>query len=186
MRWIALDTETTGMNKGRRNGGDVCKGHRVIEIGCVEIVNGNITGKQFHAYIKPDRKVDQKATLIHGITDDFLHDKPVFQQVVKSLLKFIGGSNLIIHNAPFDIAFLDQEFSLLAGVNQPKELFTVTDTLQVARECFPFQNNTLNALGARLDIGLKREGRHGALLDAEMLARVYLKMRGLNLIGGDA
>lgn len=174
MRKIVLDTETTGLN--RSHNGSVCKGHRIIEIGCIEILDGIITGEKFHAFVKPDCSISPKALEIHGITDQFLESKPKFEDVVESFLKFIGTSYLVIHNAPFDVAFLDQEFTLLHEKQQPKLVFTVIDTLKIARKCFPGGDNTLDALAKRYGIGLERRNKHGALLDAEMLARVYLMM----------
>ena len=175
MRLIALDTETTGMCK---RGNDVCgNGHRVIEIGCVEIVNNTITGRFFHSLINPRRSIDPKAKAVHGISDQDLENKPEFKEIVEQLMAFIGDSTLIIHNAPFDIAFLDQEFHRLEGRLQPQKNFTVIDTLQMARKRYPGADNSLAALSSRYNIGLKqKENAHSALLDAEILARIYIAM----------
>ena len=173
MRLIVLDTETTGMNK---SGNDVCQDHRIIEIGCVELIDDVITGKQFHRYINPGRKVDPKAFDVHGIDDDFLVDKPDFEDIAEDFLDFIGTSDLIIHNAPFDVAFLNKEFRMLSSNMQPHGWrFRVFDTLALARALFPGMNNTLDALCARYSIpnGMK----HGALVDAVRLARVYLELQ---------
>lgn len=175
MRQIALDTETTGFNK--KKGLDIEHGHRVVEIACVEIINGIITGKVFHTYINPQRKIDSKAMRIHGITDQKVKGKPLFKEIATELINFIEDSTVIIHNAKFDIAFLDQEFRMLDKSLQPQgRIFHIIDTLDMARERFPGEDNTLNGLAKRLQIGLTREGLHGALLDAQMLARIYLSM----------
>lgn len=180
MRLVALDTETTGMN--RSHNGEVSDGHRIIEIGCVEILDGAITNRRFHKYIKPGRaKIDPKATEIHGISRASLKGKPSFKQIVKELLEFIDGATLIIHNAPFDISFLDKEFKLLDKSLQPNGVkFIVIDTLLIAREMFPGYSNTLDSLSKYFDIGLSRNGKHGALLDAEILARIYIMMERLH------
>jgi DNA polymerase-3 subunit epsilon len=173
-RLIALDTETTGLNRRRR--GAVCDGHRIIEIGCVEIVNGELTGREFHRYVNPERSVDPKATAVHGITDRFLKGKRTFNAVASDLLSFIRGADILIHNAPFDIAFLDKEFELLDAGSQPREeVFTVIDTLDMARGMFPGERNSLDALCRRYGIGGRK--LHGALSDAIILAKVYIRMR---------
>lgn len=175
MREITLDTETTGFNK--KKGCRVEKGHRIIEIACVEIINGIITGNFFHRYVNPQRKIDSKAIRIHGITDKKVKGMPLFRDIVIDLLEFLGDSNIIIHNASFDVAFLDQEFKLLPGNVQPQGMtFHVTDSLEMARERFPGENNSLNGLAERLHIGITRDGFHNALIDAQMLARIYLSM----------
>lgn len=176
MREVTLDTETTGLNR-RRNGGTVSDGHRVIEIGCVEIVDRKVTGRTFHTYLKPDCVVDPKAVKVHGITDEFLEDKPVFGDVVEEFLEFLEGATLIIHNAAFDTVFLDKEFGLLDESKQPLErVFFVVDTLKVSRQLYPNRSNTLRSLAERFDI--ETEEKHGALADAAILARVYLGMCG--------
>lgn len=173
MRVVALDTETTGLNR-RRNGCSVSDGHRIIEIGCVEIIDELITGRSFHVYLKPDRKIDKKAIDVHGITDAFLDDKPAFVDIVVAFLDFIRGSTLVIHNAAFDTAFLDKEFGLLEEKLQPVGIFNVIDTLKISREMFPRENNTLRFLAKRFDV--EAEDKHGALTDAVILAGVYLAL----------
>ena len=184
IRQVVLDTETTGMNKD----GYVCIGHRIIEIGCVEVINRRLTGRHYHVYIKPDREVDPEAVTVHGITDQFLQDKPVFAEIADEFIEFIRGADLVIHNAPFDVAFMDQEFRFLNKKTQPtEEISTVTDTLVMAKQMFPGKRNNLNALSDRYGIDTKHRVLHGALLDAEILADVYLLMTGgqekLNLSG---
>ncbi|MCW8996558.1 MAG: DNA polymerase III subunit epsilon [Psychromonas sp.] len=174
-RQVVLDTETTGMNKD----GNVCFGHRIIEIGCVEVINRRLTGRHYHVYIKPDREVDPEAVTVHGITDQFLQDKPEFSEIADEFIEFIKGAELIIHNAPFDVAFMDQEFRFLNKKTQPTEqISTVTDTLVMAKKMFPGKRNNLDALCDRYGIDNKHRVLHGALLDAEILADVYLFMTG--------
>ncbi|GFN46651.1 DNA polymerase III subunit epsilon [Candidatus Regiella insecticola] len=174
-RQIVLDTETTGLNKV----GVHYQGHRVIEIGAVEMVNRCLTGNHFHVYLKPDRLVDPEAYAIHGISDEFLADKPTFADTAKSFLDFIRGADLIIHNAAFDIGFLDYEFRLLEQNSAKIETFcTITDSLLLARQLFPGKRNNLNALCDRYHIDNSKRTLHGALLDAEILAEVYLAMTG--------
>ncbi|WP_435235393.1 DNA polymerase III subunit epsilon [Psychromonas sp. PT13] len=185
-RQVVLDTETTGMNKD----GNVCLGHRIIEIGCVEVINRRLTGRHYHVYIKPDREVDPEAIAVHGITDEFLQDKPTFDEVADEFIDFIKGAELVIHNAPFDVSFMDQEFRFVNKKTQPtEEIATVTDTLVMARKIFPGKRNNLDALCDRYGIDNKHRVLHGALLDAEILADVYLFMTGgqkkLNLYSGD-
>lgn len=173
MREIVLDTETTGLNRR----GDVSKGHRVIEIGCVEIDNGVVTGREFHSYLNPGRKIDKKAVAIHGIKDGDVKNKPVFGDVVDEFLSFIGDGVLIIHNAPFDIAFLNQEFSLLSPQKRPYgRIFRFIDTLPLTRKLFPGCDNRLDALISRLGIDTERI-MHGALLDAQCLSKVWVLLR---------
>lgn len=175
IRQVVLDTETTGMNKD----GNVCLGHRIIEIGCVEVINRRLTGRHYHVYIKPDREVDPEAVTVHGITDQFLQDKPVFSEIADEFIEFIRGADLVIHNAPFDVAFMDQEFRFLNKKTQPtEEISTVTDTLVMAKKMFPGKRNNLDALSDRYGIDNKHRVLHGALLDAEILADVYLFMSG--------
>lgn len=179
MRVVVLDTETTGLNRGRDNGASVCDGHRVIEIGCVEIVSGSVTGREFHSYINPCRDVDQKAVAVHGLTDLFLRDKPTFDVIVDSFLDFINDADAIVmHNAPFDVAFIDQEFRLLDYRKQPHALFTVVDTLELARALFPGVPNRLDDLCRRFSLP-SRSGAHGALEDARILAKIYLILSSL-------
>lgn len=175
LRQVVLDTETTGMNFG----GQPQIGHNIIEIGAVEVINRRLTGRTFHVYIKPPREVEEDAIKVHGITNEFLQDKPVFADIADEFLEFIKGAELIIHNAPFDVAFMDQEFSYLKNP-PPKtaEMCTVTDSLQLARKMYPGKRNNLDALCDRLGIDNSKRVLHGALLDAEILADVFLMMTG--------
>lgn len=171
MRQIVLDTETTGLEPDM--------GHRVIEIGAVELVNRKLTGRHFHKYINPERSIDDGALEVHGITREFLADKPVFEDVVGELIDFIKGGDLIIHNAPFDVSFLNYEFNLLQSRPAPLEsICTITDSLAVARHKHPGQKNNLDALCRRYAVDNSQRQLHGALLDAEILADVYLLMTG--------
>lgn len=171
MRQIILDTETTGI--------DPRQGHRIIEIGCVEMIDRKLTGNHYHVYINPERVVEQEAINVHGITNEFLADKPVFRAVADDFLAFIRGAELIIHNAPFDIGFINHEFSLLrwAGVSV-EDCCGVIDTLALARKKHPGQKNNLDALCKRYFIDNSSRTLHGALLDSEILAEVYLAMTG--------
>ena len=175
VRQVVLDTETTGMNMT----GQPQIGHNIIEIGAVEVINRRLTGRTFHVYIKPPREVDEEAIRVHGITNEFLQDKPVFAEIADDFLDFIKGAELIIHNAPFDVAFMDQEFSYLKNP-PPKtaEMCTVTDSLQLARKMYPGKRNNLDALCDRLGIDNSKRVLHGAVLDAEILADVFLMMTG--------
>ncbi len=181
MRQIVLDTETTGI--------DPKQGHKIIEIGCVEVVNRRLTKNHYHVYINPEREVEQEAIDVHGITNEFLADKPLFTDVVEEFLAFIKGAQLVIHNAPFDIGFLNHELSLLPNYKQVKieDDCTVLDSLVLARQIYPGQKNSLDALCRRLGIDNSHRELHGALLDSEILADVYLQMTGgqtaLNLSG---
>jgi DNA polymerase-3 subunit epsilon len=170
-RIVVLDTETTGLNPQ--------EGHRIIEIGCVELVKRRLTGKRFHVYINPDRIIDEGAIAVHGITNQFLDDKPHFEQIVEDFIEFIRGAELVIHNAPFDVGFINHEFSRLnnkAGtVTDYSEVF---DTLAYARKKHPGQRNSLDALCKRYGIDNSHRNLHGALLDAEILADVFLFMTG--------
>ncbi len=172
MRQIALDTETTGR--------EVAKGHRIIEIGCVELLNRRPTDKHYRQYLQPDRKSDPEALEVHGITDEFLQDKPRFAEVVKEFIAFIEGAELIIHNADFDVGFIDNELKLLKQGWKPlSEYCKITDSLALARERHPGQKNNLDALCKRYGVdNSNRQLHHGALLDAELLAEVYLAMTG--------
>lgn len=175
IRQVVLDTETTGMNKD----GTIYLGHRIIEIGCVELINRRLTGRHFHVYINPGQYSDPEAIAVHGITDEFLQDKPAFEQIADEFIEFIRGADLVIHNAPFDVGFMDQEFRFLNKKTQPTEdISTVTDTLVVAKKMFPGKRNNLDALSDRFGINTKHRVLHGALLDAEILADVYLLMSG--------
>lgn len=175
VRQVVLDTETTGMNMT----GQPQIGHNIIEIGAVEVINRRLTGRTFHVYIKPPREVDEEAIRVHGITNEFLQDKPVFAEIADDFLAFIKGAELIIHNAPFDVAFMDQEFSYLKDPPlKTAEMCTVTDSLQMARKMYPGKRNNLDALCDRLGIDNSKRVLHGALLDAEILADVFLMMTG--------
>ncbi|MFD2180330.1 DNA polymerase III subunit epsilon [Veronia pacifica] len=175
-RIIVLDTETTGMN---REGGPHYQGHKIIEIGAVEIVNRKLTGNHFHVYIKPDREIDPEAIAVHGITDDFLVDKPEYHEVHQEFLEFIKGAELVAHNAPFDVGFMDYEFSKLDfNVGKTTDFCHVTDTLAMAKKLFPGKRNNLDVLCDRYGIDNSHRTLHGALLDAEILADVYLLMTG--------
>lgn len=188
-RQIVLDTETTGMNQA---GGPVYLGHRIIEIGCVEVVNRKLTGNHFHVYIKPDRSVDPEAIQVHGITDERLANEPSFAEIADDFLAFIKGADLVIHNAPFDVGFMDYEFEKLGISTKTEDICTITDTLAMARKIFPGKRNNLDILCDRYGIDNSHRTLHGALLDSEILADVYLLMTGgqtaLNLSsdGGDS
>ena len=172
MRQIVLDTETTGI--------DPKEGHRVIEIGCVEVVNRRLTGNHFHVYINPGRHIEQEAIEVHGITNEFLADKPTFSQVAQEFVSFIKGAQLVIHNAPFDVGFMDHEFGMEASTKGviTNQICDVLDTLTLARQMHPGQKNNLDALCKRYGIDNSHRTLHGALLDAEILADVYLLMTG--------
>ncbi|GAA4873812.1 DNA polymerase III subunit epsilon [Ferrimonas pelagia] len=179
LRQIVFDTETTGMNQGA---GPHYLGHRVIEIGCVEMVNRKLTGRTYHVFIKPDRPVDEEAIEVHGITDEFLQDKPDFAQIADEFLAFIQGAELIAHNANFDIGFLDYEFEMLGRTGKVTDHCRVIDTLQLARgkkNKGEIQGNlNLDALCRFYGIDNSHRTLHGALLDSEILADVYLYMTG--------
>ena len=171
MRQIVLDTETTGLEPS--------EGHRIIEIGCVELVNRRITGNTYHQYIQPDREIDAGAIEVHGITNESLADKPRFADISDEFLAFIKGAELVIHNAPFDVGFINNEFSLLKqSLRRIEDSCSVIDTLAMARRQHPGQRNNLDALCRRYDIDNSQRELHGALLDAEILADVYLAMTG--------
>jgi DNA polymerase-3 subunit epsilon len=171
MRQIVLDTETTGL--------ETSQDHRIIEIGCVEMINRKLTGRHYHQYINPQRKVDEGAMEVHGITDQFLEDKPVYEAIAAEFMAFIEGAELVIHNAPFDIGFLNHEAAKLPGRHQPIESgCKVIDTLALARQKHPGQKNNLDALCKRYGVDNSQRDLHGALLDAEILADVYLLMTG--------
>jgi DNA polymerase III subunit epsilon len=174
-RQIVLDTETTGMNML----GVHYEGHRIIEIGAVEVINRRMTGNNFHVYLQPDRLVDPDAFAVHGISDEFLQDKPNFAAVADEFIDYIRGAELIIHNASFDIGFMDYEFSMLKRNLAKTETFCqITDTLLMARKMFPGKRNSLDALCQRYAIDNSKRLLHGALLDAEILGDVYLAMTG--------
>jgi len=168
MRQIFLDTETTGLSPEQ--------GDRVIEIGCVELVNRKLTGKTLHLYLNPDRESHEDALRIHGITSEFLKDKPRFAEAVDEFLEFVSDAQLIIHNAPFDLGFLNKELSLLGRPPLRDYVSGVLDTLALAKEMFPGKRNSLDALCSRLEVDNSGRSLHGALLDAELLADVYINM----------
>ena len=174
-RQIVLDTETTGMNMV----GVHYEGHRIIEIGAVEIINRRLTGNNFHMYLKPDRLVDPEAFGVHGIADEFLMDKPTFGEIADEFLEYIRGAELVIHNASFDIGFMDYEFGKLnRGIGKTETFCQITDSLLMARKLFPGKRNSLDALCSRYEIDNSKRTLHGALLDAEILAEVFLTMTG--------
>ncbi|MGY6274933.1 DNA polymerase III subunit epsilon [Methylomonas sp. MgM2] len=170
-RQVVLDTETTGINPK--------EGHKIIEIGCVELINRRLSQNRFHVYLNPDREIDAGAIEVHGITNEFLRDKPRFADVVEDFMAFTAGAELIIHNAPFDVGFLNHELSLLENETRSVETnSTVFDTLTYARKKHPGARNSLDALCKRYGIDNSHRDLHGALLDAEILADVYLIMTG--------
>lgn len=171
MRQIILDTETTGLYADQ--------GHRIIEIGCVELINRKITNKYYHQYINPQREVEEGALAVHGITNQFLQNKPIFSTIASEFIDFVNGAELIIHNAPFDVGFLNSEFKLLTPAVKPITKYCrVIDTLALARQLHVGQRNSLDALCKRYSIDNSQRELHGALLDAHLLARVYLAMTG--------
>jgi DNA polymerase-3 subunit epsilon len=169
-RQIVLDTETTGLEPEQ--------GHRIIEIGCVEMVDRRLTGNNFHQYLQPDREIDAGAIEVHGITNEFLADKPHFGDVAADFVDYVRGAELIIHNAPFDVGFLNHELRLIGHPSALDDVCAVTDTLVMAKKMHPGQRNSLDALCKRYDIDNSHRELHGALLDAEILADVYLMMTG--------
>ncbi len=171
MRQVVLDTETTGL--------DPLQGHRIIELGCVELINRRITGRTYHQYICPEKTIDPAAVEVHGITNEFLADKPVFRNIMDEFVEFIEGAELVIHNAPFDVAFINAEFQRVNSNSTPlRERCSVLDTLELARRLHPGQKNSLDALCKRYDIDNSGRDLHGALLDARILVDVYLAMTG--------
>ncbi len=171
MRQIVLDTETTGLS--------TAQGHRIIEIGCVELVNRRLTGREFHRFLNPDRDIDEGAEAVHGISRADLETAPRFHEVVDEFLEFVRDAELVIHNAPFDVGFLEHELKLMEHP-QPtiEDHATVLDTLALARELHPGQRNSLDALCKRYEIDASKRDVHGALIDSELLANVYLAMTG--------
>lgn len=171
MRQVVLDTETTGLSVGQ--------GHRIIEIGCVEIVNRRLTGRDYHRFVNPGRDIDEGAERVHGITLEDLKTQPRFADIADELLEFLAGAELVIHNAEFDVGFLEYELGLM---QHPRpnitDHATVLDTLGLARELHPGQKNSLDALCKRYEVDSSRREVHGALIDAELLAHVYLAMTG--------
>jgi len=169
-RQIVLDTETTGLEPSQ--------GHRIIEIGCVELIERRPTGNDFHQYLQPDREIDAGAVEVHGITNEFLADKPRFEDVVQDFMDYVQDAELIIHNAPFDVGFINAELQRLQNWDSLESYCSITDTLVMARKKHPGQRNSLDALCGRYDIDNSQRQKHGALLDAEILAEVYLAMTG--------
>jgi DNA polymerase-3 subunit epsilon len=171
MRQIVLDTETTGLSTSH--------GHRIIEVGCVELVNRRLTGREFHRFLNPDRDVDEGAEAVHGISRADLENAPRFPEVVDELLEFLKDAELVIHNATFDVGFIEHELKLMKHA-APKitQHATVLDTLTLARKMHPGQRNSLDALCKRYEVDASKRDVHGALIDAELLARVYLAMTG--------
>jgi len=170
-RQIVLDTETTGLEPSQ--------GHRIIEIGCVEMINRRLTGNNYHQYIHPDREIDEGALAVHGISNEFLADKPRFDDIIADFIDYIDGAELIIHNAPFDVGFMDHEFRL-AGTQfgSTSDYCKVIDTLVMARKMRPGKKNNLDVLCNEFEVSNAHRELHGALLDAELLAEVYLRMTG--------
>ena len=170
-RIVVLDTETTGLSTR--------EGHRIIEIGCVELINRRLTGKRFHAYLNPERKIDDGAIAVHGISNEFLDDKPLFKQISAEFIAFIKNAELVIHNAPFDVGFINNEFSRLDNHTETiADFCLVFDTLVYARKKHQGQRNSLDAICKRYGIDNSHRELHGALLDAEILAEVFLLMTG--------
>lgn len=168
-RQVVLDTETTGL--------EVSKGHRIVEIGCIELVERRPTGRHFHRYLNPERDIDAGASEITGLTLDFLADKPVFATIAEEFIAFVRDAELIIHNAAFDVGFIDHELARCgASISRLTDCSRVTDTLAMARERYPGKRNSLDALCSRLEIDNAHRKLHGALLDAELLAEVFLAM----------
>lgn len=170
IRQIILDTETTGIGHEQ--------GHKIIEIGCVELIDRKLTGNHYHVYLNPQREVDEGAFRVHGISTEFLQDKPLFAEVVADFLQFVGGAELIIHNAAFDVGFLNAELNHIKWKKKLEEYCDILDTLMLARDKHPGQRNSLDALCKRYSIDNSNRQLHGALLDAEILALVYLAMTG--------
>ncbi|MBS3823079.1 MAG: DNA polymerase III subunit epsilon [Wenzhouxiangellaceae bacterium] len=170
MRQVVLDTETTGLEPE--------EGHRIIEIGCLELIDRQLSGRQFHRYINPERSVESGALTVHGLSDEFLSDKPRFAEVADEFIDFIRGAELLIHNAAFDLGFLDSELARLEGSPRIVDMAEVHDTLALARELHPGQRNSLDALCRRYEVDNSNRALHGALLDSELLAEVYLLMTG--------
>ena len=170
-RQIVLDTETTGLEPSQ--------GHKIIEIGCVEMINRRLTGNNYHQYLQPDREIDEGAQAVHGISNEFLADKPRFSDIIKDFIEYLDGAELIIHNAPFDVGFIDHEFKL-AGAEYGKvsTYCSVIDTLVMARKMRPGKKNNLDMLCKEYEVNNAHRELHGALLDAELLSEVYLRMTG--------
>ncbi len=179
IRQIFLDTETTGLSPE--------SGDRVIEIGCVELVNRRLTGRNLHFYVNPERRNHEDAFKVHGLTDEFLADKPLFAHVVDQLIEYVRGAEIVIHNAVFDIGFLDAELRRIGRPAFTTHVTRVTDSLSMARDTFPGKSNSLDALCKRLEVNNSGRNLHGALLDAGLLAEVYIRMtRGQDSLVIDA
>jgi DNA polymerase-3 subunit epsilon len=177
-RQVVLDTETTGLSPEN--------GDRIIEVGCVELLNRKLTGRNLHLYINPERDSDEGALKVHGISNEFLRDKPKFAAIANELLDYLSGAELIIHNAPFDIGFLNKELERLSRGRMSDHVSGVIDSLALAKEMFPGKRNSLDALCGRLEVDNSGRTLHGALLDAELLADVYINMtRGQDALGID-
>jgi len=173
MRQIFLDTETTGLSPE--------SGDRIIEIGCVEMLNRRLSGRNLHFYVNPERRNHEEAVKVHGLTDEFLADKPLFASIADELIEFVDGAEIIIHNAGFDVGFLNEELRRLGRPKFPGMVAQITDSLLMAREMFPGKANSLDALCKRLEVDNSNRALHGALLDAGLLAEVYIRMtRGQN------
>ena len=170
LRQVVLDTETTGLNPA--------EGHRIIEIGCVELINRRLTGNNYHQYLQPDREIDAEAIDVHGITNEFLSDQPRFSDTVDDFINYISGAELIIHNAAFDVGFINNELGMLGAEFKIGDRCQILDTLKLARKMYPGQRASLDALCKRLGIENSHRTLHGALLDSEILADVYLMMTG--------
>jgi DNA polymerase-3 subunit epsilon len=168
MRQVFLDTETTGLSP--------VAGDRIIEIGCIEMIDRIVTGRHLHLYVNPQRPSHPDALRIHGLTDEFLSDKPLFCEVVEGLMEFVAGAEILIHNANFDLGFLDEELRRLSLPKFRQGVAQITDSLTMAREAFPGKSNSLDALCKRLEVDNRHRTTHGALLDAGLLAEVYLRM----------
>ncbi|MBV1875415.1 MAG: DNA polymerase III subunit epsilon [Cycloclasticus sp.] len=171
MRQIILDTETTGLEPKQ--------GHRIIEVGCVEVINRRLTGNNFHYYLNPQRDIDEGAVEVHGLTTEFLADKPLYEHIAEELFEYLKDAEVVIHNAAFDVGFINHEYRLMGSDHSDMASWCeVTDSLHMARKMFPGQRNSLDALCKRYEIDNSRRTLHGALLDAEILADVYLMMTG--------
>jgi len=170
LRQVIIDTETTGIGHAA--------GHRVIEIGCLELIDRQLTGEQFHVYLNPDRAIDEGAAKVHGIRNEFLQDKPRFNEVMADFISFVDGAELIIHNAPFDVGFLNAELKRASWGKSLDSHCSILDTLVLAKKKHPGQRNNLDALCKRYDVGNSHRKLHGALLDSELLGYVYLAMTG--------
>lgn len=175
MRQIILDTETTGFARKPKDPED---GHRIIEIGAVEIIDRRVTANDYQTYLNPERQIDPASIPVHGITDDYVSDKPKFSEVINEFIDFIQGAEVIMHNASFDVGFINQELKLLGYEDRLGDICQITDSLLIAREKHPRQRNSLDALCSRYGVDTASRELHGALIDAKLLANVYLSMTG--------